>query len=139
MIGHIDCWFAFAQRLGLGLENMEDIILVTGCHLTRSWINIAVLGCHTDARVSFGVDVSDEGGPEVDIKWRLSPDCIRGAELSQGPNGKVCCGVTRKNNSGLSNVTRCSLELRRGSMYIHTGVPCHLYFQDIAEAPYCSG
>ena len=113
MIGHIDRWFAFAQRLGLGLENMEDIILVTGCHLTRSWVNIAFLGYHTDARVSFGVDVSDEDGPKVDIKWRLSPDRIRGAELSRGPNGKVCCGVTRKNNSGSFNVTRCSSEFRR--------------------------
>jgi len=98
MIGHIDRWFTFSQKLGLGLENMEDIILVTGCHRTRSWINIAFFGCHTDARVSFGVNVTqaDDGdGSEVDIKWRLSPDRIRGAELSRGPNGKVCCGVTR--------------------------------------------
>ena len=97
MIEHIDCWFTFAQeQLGLGLENMHDIILVTGCHLTRSWINIAFSGCHTDACVSFGVNVVGEDGPEVDIKWRLSPDRIRGAELSRGPNGKVCSGVTRK-------------------------------------------
>jgi len=96
MIEHIDRWFTFVQRLGLGLENMEDIILVTGCHRTRSWINVAFLGCHTDARVSFGVNVADEDDSEVDIKWRLSPDRIRGAELSRGPNGKVCCGVTQK-------------------------------------------
>jgi hypothetical protein len=96
MIGHIDRWFTFSQRLGLGLENMEDIILVTGYHRTRSWMNIAFLGCHTDARVSFGVEVSADGdGPEVDIKWRLSPDRIRGAELSRGPQGKVCYDVTR--------------------------------------------
>jgi len=96
MIGHIDCWFTFAQRLGLGLEKMEEVILVTGFHLTRSWINIAFLGCHPDARVSFGVDVDDADGPEVDIKWRLSPDRKRGAELSRGPYGKVCHSVTRK-------------------------------------------
>jgi hypothetical protein len=99
MIGHIDRWFAFSQWLGIGLENMEDIILVTGCDRTQSWTNIAFLGCDTDAHVSFGVEVSTghgEDGPEVDIKWRLSPDRIRGPELSRGPNGKVCYGVTQK-------------------------------------------
>lgn len=98
MIGHIDCWFNFAHRLGLGLGNMEDIILVTGCHRTRSWINIAFMGSYSDARVSFGVEVTDGDGPEVDIKWRLSPNRIRGAELSRGPNGKVCYGVPRKDS-----------------------------------------
>jgi len=31
MLKHIDRWFAFARRLGLGIEQMEEIILVTGC------------------------------------------------------------------------------------------------------------
>jgi hypothetical protein len=96
MIGHIGCWFTFANRLGLGLENMEDIILVTGCHRAKSWINIAFFGDYPDARVSFGVDVTDGDGPEVGIKWRLSPNRIRGAHLSPGPNGKVCYAVARK-------------------------------------------
>ena len=37
MLKHIDRWFAFARRLGLGIEQMEEIILVTGCDCTRSW------------------------------------------------------------------------------------------------------
>jgi hypothetical protein len=38
MITHINAWFAFTQSLGMGVEKMEDIILVTGRHLTKSWI-----------------------------------------------------------------------------------------------------
>ena len=41
MIKHIDTWFAFACGLGLRVNRVEDIILVTGRHLTRSWVNVA--------------------------------------------------------------------------------------------------
>jgi len=29
MVKHIDNWFAFSRKLGLGIENMEEVILVT--------------------------------------------------------------------------------------------------------------
>ncbi|KAI0291208.1 hypothetical protein B0F90DRAFT_1778937 [Multifurca ochricompacta] len=41
IVKHINLWFAFTQELGLGLNRMEDIILVTGFHRARSWANIA--------------------------------------------------------------------------------------------------
>src|SRR6266851_4725964 len=41
IVKNIDVWFAFARRLGFGITRMEDIVLVTGCHLARSWANIA--------------------------------------------------------------------------------------------------
>ena len=48
MVKHIETWFAFARNLfarNLELvEQMEEIILVTGCDLTRSWKNVAFLG-----------------------------------------------------------------------------------------------
>ena len=62
-------------------------------------------GSRAPPRVSFGVDVSDEDGPKVDIKWRLSPDRIRGAELSRGPNGKVCCGVGLRSGGSMIPAT----------------------------------
>jgi len=75
---------------------MEDIILVTGCDLTRSWANVAFLGDHTDAQpepeVSFGVNVTKRNGSEI-IDWRFSPNLSRGAELKLGPDGEVCCRV----------------------------------------------
>ena len=41
MIKRIDPWFTFTRRLGLGIEHMEEIVLVTGLHLTRSWASVA--------------------------------------------------------------------------------------------------
>lgn len=40
-VRHINLWFAFAENLGLGINRMQDIILVTGRHCARSWVNIA--------------------------------------------------------------------------------------------------
>jgi hypothetical protein len=90
IIKHIGIWFAFARRLGLGIEQMEDIILVTGFHRTKSWANVAFLESHMDAQVSFGVEVTDADSPGSNIKWRHSPERVRGALLSWGPDGKVC-------------------------------------------------
>lgn len=104
IIKHVKSCFSFAQKLGLGLVRMEDIILVTGCHRTKSWANITFLGGHTDdvaflrghtdgqPGVSFGVDVTNNNGSEV-INWRFSPDRCRGAELKLGPDGEVCYRV----------------------------------------------
>ena len=88
MVRHIDSWLAFAKKLGLGIEQMEEIILVTGCDRTRSWTNIAFLGGQIDAQVSFGVNVE---GPDTtgSINFQLSPEFVRGAVISQGPEGTV--------------------------------------------------
>ena len=69
---------------------MEDIILVTGFHRTRSWANVAFLESHTDAQVSFGVEVADVDGPGMRVKWQHSLERVRGPVLSWGPDGKVC-------------------------------------------------
>ncbi len=78
---------------------MEDIILVTGFHRTRSWANIAFLESQPDARVSSGVEVTDAAdvdGPGISINWRVSPERVQGAELSWGPDGAVCyCGICK--------------------------------------------
>ncbi|KAH9035128.1 hypothetical protein EDB83DRAFT_2415936 [Lactarius deliciosus] len=55
---HIDCWFAWARHLGLGIDRMEDIILVTGTHRTRSWTNVAFPGGPEDGQVSLGANVA---------------------------------------------------------------------------------
>ncbi|KAI0248894.1 hypothetical protein BJV78DRAFT_1232297 [Lactifluus subvellereus] len=57
---------------------MEDIILVTGCHRTRSWTNVAFLESQADAQVSFGVDR---------ITWQFSRKQTQGAVLNRGPGG----------------------------------------------------
>jgi hypothetical protein len=87
MVKHIDNWFAFAQRLGLGIAQMEEIVLVTGYDCTRSSMNVAFMEGEGDARALFGVQAVD--GPDEWIRWRFSPDRVRGALLNQGPQGKV--------------------------------------------------
>ena len=83
---NIDSWFAFTEMHGLELD-MEDIVLVTGCHLTKSWSNVAYTEFHTDAQFSLGVEVS--GALGVNINWQASDNRIQGAVLNQGPSGPV--------------------------------------------------
>ena len=85
ILKHIDSWLAFARRLGLGINQMEEIILVTGCHRTRSWANIAFLGNHVDAQVTFGVRVEGDSS----INFRFSRGNAQGGELRLGPEGEV--------------------------------------------------
>jgi hypothetical protein len=68
---------------------MEEIVLVTGCDLTRSWTNVAFLENRVDAQVSFGVKVEIEG-PNTSINFQFSPENARGAVLLHGPEGTVC-------------------------------------------------
>ena len=86
IVKHIDSWFVFARKLGLGIERMEEIILVTGCDRTRSWTNVAFLGNRVDARASFGVKVE---GPGTSINFQFSPENARGAVFRHGPEGTV--------------------------------------------------
>ena len=83
MLGHVDSWLNFSQRLGLGIT-MEDIVLVTGCHRTRSRSNIVF---HADSRVSLRVTVQTPG-PGTTVRWQVLS--TQGAVLSYGPNGEVC-------------------------------------------------
>ena len=84
IVSHIDHWFAFAQRLGLGIS-MEDIVLVTGCHLARSWTNMAILEGYEEVRVSFGLRVSGVSN----VEWRFLPEDVQGVALNLGPSGQV--------------------------------------------------
>ena len=84
IIQHIDSWFAYAQDLGLGIDRMEEIILVTGCHRTRTWANTTFLEGQTRAQASFGVKVNG-----VNINWQFSLGSAHGAVCSWGPEGNV--------------------------------------------------
>jgi hypothetical protein len=64
---------------------MEEIVLVTGAHLTRSWTNIAFLEGQIDARVSFEAQVVTD----TSINRHVSPDCIIEAVLNHSPIGEI--------------------------------------------------
>jgi len=84
IIEHIDRWFAFTENLGLGISSMQDIILVTGRHCAKSWVNVAFSEGLGDAVVSFVAQASGVSG--VNIEQRS----VRGdAVLKLGPSGEV--------------------------------------------------
>ena len=88
IIKHIDRWFAWARQLELGVDRMEDIILVTGTHRTRSWANVAFPGGQEGAQASFGAKAGHRGDV-VAINWQFSHERNRGAVLNCGPDGEV--------------------------------------------------
>jgi hypothetical protein len=45
-------WFSWSQKIGLSVERMEDLILVTGCTLVTSWAAVGFLGRTGTAEVS---------------------------------------------------------------------------------------
>lgn len=84
IIKHIDDWFAFAEKLGLGVNGMDDIILVTGRHCSKSWVNIVFSGGPRETEVSF--EVQKPGVSGVIIEQRQ----VRGGVVFKtGPSGEV--------------------------------------------------
>jgi hypothetical protein len=87
IVNHIDRWFKWARNLKLeeGPSRMDDIILVTGTHRTRSYVNAAFPGGQEDAEVSFTVRVDLPGNI---IKFPHKRN--RGAAMvNYGPKGEV--------------------------------------------------
>ncbi len=74
-----------AEDRGLGAIRMEDIILVTGRHLAKSWVRAVFSESRGfgGAQVSFVVQVSRDS---VD---RLEERNVTGAQLKFGPSGEV--------------------------------------------------
>ena len=66
---------------------MEDIVLVTGYHRTRSWSNIAFYESQADSRVSLSVQTPSTHGTTV--RWRVLSQGMQGAVLHPGPSGEV--------------------------------------------------
>ena len=87
MLKHIEDLFTFAQGLRLGIERMEEIVLVTGCDLTRSSTNVAFYEHY--AQVSLGVKVYHDVSNNVSINWRTLPESGQGAFIHRGPSGTV--------------------------------------------------
>jgi hypothetical protein len=83
-VKHIDSLFAFAQQCGLGIERMNEIVLVTGFHRTKSWINAVFLESH-DAQVAFATKIVNNN-----IDFQVFPEDVRGAVIQVGPQGRVC-------------------------------------------------
>ncbi len=92
IVKHIDCWFAWARERGLRVDRMEDVILVTGTHRTRSCTNVAFPGGRRDAQVSLRPKVGQRDD-RFSINWEFSDQRNRGAVLNRGPDGEVRLGM----------------------------------------------
>ncbi|KAH9032022.1 hypothetical protein EDB85DRAFT_1890866 [Lactarius pseudohatsudake] len=85
IITHVDSWFAFAQKHRLGIE-MEDIILVTGCHRATSWTHVAFNEVHADAQRTSGPQITGNLGDPAN--WPVSGQHSQGTVLRRGPSGE---------------------------------------------------
>jgi hypothetical protein len=82
LLKHVDDCLKVAHNLGCDINRMEDIVLVTGRHLARSWVSVAFpSGLY--AEVSFQTRVSGSSGVYF-VKLDES-----GGELKFGPTGEV--------------------------------------------------
>ena len=83
MLQNIDACFKVAEDLGCGVNRMEDIILVTGFHRARSWVNVAFSENRVGAQASFGVRVLGNSGVHFDEQY------VSGRGVKLGPSGAV--------------------------------------------------
>ena len=83
IVRHIDEWFVFARERGAGISRREDIVLVTGCDLARSWANVAFQ--EGDRDVSFKAQVLGDSH----VQWEFTPEGARGVGYNVGPRGQV--------------------------------------------------
>jgi len=82
IVKHIDEWFAFARECGTGISRREDIVLVTGRHLARSWANIVFR--EGDGKVSFRVWANRNSN----VEWQFTPEGANGVAFNIGPSGE---------------------------------------------------
>jgi hypothetical protein len=84
---NVDSWLRWSKKEGLPIENMEDLILVTGCTLAKSWAAAAFDGTMSryddPPTISLEARKSDVGG--VQFVWRN----IHGSVL-HGHRDSVC-------------------------------------------------
>jgi hypothetical protein len=85
IVEHIDDCLKVANDLGYGVDRMEDIVLVTGRHLAKSWVSVAFPARRgtVQSEVSFRARVS---GPSSVHFVHLDES---GGELKLGPAGEV--------------------------------------------------
>jgi hypothetical protein len=58
---HVVSWFSWAHKNRLGVERMEDLILVSGCTLVASWAAATSVDHTMDAEISLASRVLNNG------------------------------------------------------------------------------
>jgi hypothetical protein len=69
---NVDSWLRWSKKEGLPVENMEDLILVTGCTMATSWAAAVFVGTMSKdenaTTISLEARNSDSGGAQ--FFWR---------------------------------------------------------------------
>jgi hypothetical protein len=65
---HIISWFTWAQKNKLGVERMEDLILVSGRTLVASWAAVVFVDNNMEAEISLASRTHNNGG--ASFVWR---------------------------------------------------------------------
>ncbi|KAI0285676.1 hypothetical protein BC826DRAFT_113032 [Russula brevipes] len=80
---NVASWFLWSQRNGLGVERMEDLILVTGCTMVDSWAAAAFFDQTMEGKVSLAVRNYDNGG--ISFHWSNVHGPVRHHNSSSDP------------------------------------------------------
>jgi hypothetical protein len=83
MAKHVEEWFTFARSRGVGIVRREDIVLVTGRDLAKSWANIVFQD--GDGDVTFEVRVTGDSH----IEWKFTLEGVGGVAYDIGPSGNL--------------------------------------------------
>jgi len=73
----------------MGIEQMEDITLVTGYHRSRCWASVTFLEGQVDSQATFKIKVEHSPAVGANVKYHFSTRDVRGAICSWGPED-VC-------------------------------------------------
>jgi len=80
MLKHLEEWFTFARNRRVGIVRREDIVLVTGRDLAKTWANIVFQ--EGDREVKFKDPVIGDSH----IEWKFTPG---GVAYNIGPSGNL--------------------------------------------------
>jgi len=129
-------WFEWSKRRGLGIERMEDLILVSGRTLVTSW-GAAVFLDHGQEETAISLAVHtlpDSGGRFV---WRLINRLVPHRNSRLGPVCPLDC--VKSSCTDLSSVVSkgyCNPEAE--PMYFHQGIPSKTWLSLVQTYSGCS-
>jgi len=69
-----DSWFTWAQKNRLGVERLEDLILVSGCTFVTSWAAAAFVDDTMGAQISLASRPFNNGG--ASFVWSNIRGCV---------------------------------------------------------------
>jgi hypothetical protein len=87
---HVVSWFTWTQDNKLGVERMEELVLVSGCTLSTSWAAAAFVDNAKDSEISLTSTVNDNGG--ADFIWSNTRGPVRHSNSRFDPVSPVSHG-----------------------------------------------